>query len=273
MRSLTKDTRLCISLAARPSDIGTRFHNALYAELGLNFVYKACTTTDLPAAVAGVRALGIRGCGVSMPFKEAVIPLADELDASARAVDAVNTLVNEDGRLRAYNTDVIAVARLLDEHGVGTAGQYAVLGSGGMAKAVLAALHIAGFAPGTVVARNEGTGRALAQRYGAEWRSGLGTARPRVLVNATPVGMAGGPAEVDLPVEPDVVDAAEVVLDVVASPEPTPLVHRARARGTRVITGAEVIALQAAEQFELYTGVRPTPEQVRRASEHSRATG
>jgi shikimate dehydrogenase len=63
VRSITKDTVLCMSLAGRPSNIGTRFHNLLYAELDLDFVYKAFTTTDLAAAIAGIRALGIRGCG------------------------------------------------------------------------------------------------------------------------------------------------------------------------------------------------------------------
>ena len=70
--ALNKDTRLCISLAGRPSNIGTRFHNYLYDVLGLDFIYKAFTTTDIAAAIGGVRALGIRGCSVSMPFKQDV---------------------------------------------------------------------------------------------------------------------------------------------------------------------------------------------------------
>ena len=82
--------------------------------------------------------------------------------------------------------------------------------------------------------------------------------------------MSGGPAADDLPVEPEVVDTAETVFDVVALPALTPLVRRARARGIPVITGAEVIALQALEQFVLYTGVRPSDDQVRRAAEFSR---
>jgi shikimate dehydrogenase len=105
VRSITKDTVLCMSLAGRPSNIGTRFHNFLYAALDLDFMYKAFTTTDLPAAIAGIRALGIRGCGVSMPYKEACIELMDELDGSAAAIGSVNTIVNTGGRLRAYNTD------------------------------------------------------------------------------------------------------------------------------------------------------------------------
>src|SRR4051812_41150785 len=86
-------TRLCMSLARRPGTFGSRFHNRLYERLGLDFVYKAFTTADLPAAIGGVRALGIRGCAISMPFKEAVIPLLDRLEASAAAIDSVNTVV------------------------------------------------------------------------------------------------------------------------------------------------------------------------------------
>ena len=78
MPILNKDMTLCISLAARPSNIGTRFHNFLYDELGLNFIYKAFAPTTLEGAIAGVRGLGIRGCAVSMPYKEAVIALVDD---------------------------------------------------------------------------------------------------------------------------------------------------------------------------------------------------
>ena len=113
---LSRDTRLCISLAARPSNIGTRFHNHLYDVLGLDFIYKAFTTTDIDAAIGGVRALGIRGCSVSMPFKEAVLSLVDAVEPSARAIRSVNTIVNDDGRLTASNTDYLAVQQLIDEY-------------------------------------------------------------------------------------------------------------------------------------------------------------
>ena len=83
--------------------------------------------------------------------------------------------------------------------------------------------------------------------------------------------MSGGPAADDLPVAPEVVDTAETIMDVVALPALTPLVRRARAQAKQVITGAEVIALQAVEQFVRFTGVRPGDDQVRRASEFSRA--
>lgn len=267
--AISKDTRLCMSLSGRPSNIGTRFHNYLYDELGLDFVYKAFTTTDLPAAIAGIRALGVRGCGVSMPFKESCIEHVDIVHPSASAIDAVNTIVNEDGELHAYNTDYQAVADLLRRDGLDPGLSVAVAGSGGMAKAVVAALRDAGFDAVTVVARNAGTGAALAQTYGFTWVPDLGAARPQLLVNATPIGMPDGPESDDLPFPEDAVLAAGAVFDVVATP--TPLVRLAAAHGIPVITGAEVIALQAAEQFALYTGVRPTDEQIRRASAFSRS--
>jgi shikimate dehydrogenase len=112
---INKDTQLCMSLAARPGNFGTRFHNFLHRELGLNFIYKAFTTRDIGSAIGGIRALGIRGCAISMPFKEACIEYLDELDASAKGIMSVNTIVNTDGYLKAYNTDYTAVSKRVFE--------------------------------------------------------------------------------------------------------------------------------------------------------------
>ncbi|SEA90458.1 MULTISPECIES: shikimate 5-dehydrogenase [unclassified Mycobacterium] len=267
---LNKDTSVCISLAARPSNIGTRFHNYLYNELGLDFVYKAFTTTDIAAAIGGVRALGIRGCSVSMPFKEDVIALIDELEESARVINSVNTIVNDAGRLTACNTDYLAIARLIDEHGLDPAASLQIRGSGGMASAVAAAFRDKGFEAGTIVARNAETGGRLADRLGYRYAADA-SADADIIVNVTPIGMVGGAEADDLSFTPEVIAKAHTVFDVVALPSETPLVRAARAAGIPVITGAEVIALQAAEQFERYTGVRPTADQVAAASAFSRA--
>ena len=268
---LNKDTRLCISLAARPSNIGTRFHNHLYEQLGLDFIYKAFTTTDIAAAIGGVRALGIRGCSVSMPFKEDVIALVDEVEPSARAINSVNTIVNDDGYLRASNTDYLAVQRLIDEHGLDPSGRVLIRGSGGMASAVGAAFRDHGFTSGIVVARNGDSGQALAQRLGYEYAGEVGSLTAAVIVNVTPIGMAGAPEASDQAFPDATIASASTVFDVVALPSETPLIIAARNAGVPVVTGAEVIALQAAEQFERYTGVRPTAEQVAEASAISRA--
>lgn len=269
MPILNKDMATCISLSGRPSNIGTRFHNYLYDELGLNFLYKAYSTDDIGAAIGGVRALGIRGCSVSMPFKEAVIPLVDVMEPSARAIGSVNTIVNDDGVLTASNTDYEAIATLLDQHPVDRSHPVLVHGSGGMARAVVAAFRGSGFLDLTVLARNAAAGRAVADANGYRAVTEVPAPGHAVIVNATPLGMDGGYAD-DLAFSSAQVDAAQFVFDVVAFPSETPLIRAARAKGTPVITGAEVIALQAARQFERYTGVTPTEGQIARASAFSR---
>ncbi|ORA46025.1 shikimate 5-dehydrogenase [Mycolicibacterium celeriflavum] len=272
---LSKDTRLCISLSGRPTNIGTRFHNYLYDLLGLDFIYKACTTTDIAAAIGGVRALGIRGCSVSMPFKQDVLALVDEVEQSARSIHAVNTIVNDlsvpGGRLTASNTDYLAVQRLIAENRLAPSQSVLIHGSGGMASAVGAAFRDLGFDHGTIVARNAETGRSLADRLGFDYVADVGSRGADVLVNVTPVGMAGAPEASEKPFDDATIAKAHNVFDVVAMPSETPLIKAARIAGVAVITGAEVIALQAAEQFERYTGIRPTDEQILAASAVSRA--
>jgi shikimate dehydrogenase len=206
-----------------------------------------------------------------MPFKEDVIALVDHVQASARAIHSVNTIVNDDGVLTASNTDYLAIERLIGDHGLDPHRPVLIRGSGGMASTVGAAFRDNGFADGTIVARNSVTGRALADRLGYAWRPDIGAARAPVIVNVTPIGMAGGPEEQQNSFDDATISAADTVFDVVALPSETPLVAAARAAGKQVITGAEVIALQAAEQFERYTGVRPTSEQIAAASAISRA--
>lgn len=268
---LNKDMTLCISLSARPSNNGTRFHNFLYEELGLNWIYKAFAPTDLGQAIAGVRGLGIRGCAVSMPYKEDVIALVDRMDASAAAIDSVNTVVNDDGVLTAYNTDYSAIAQLIERNALDPKSSVLLRGSGGMAKATAAVFRDAGFSAVTIAARNEERGRALADLYDFAWIPDADGVTADVIVNITPIGMAGGAEAQSLSFDQEQIAAASVVFDVVALPAETPLVQAARAAGKTVITGAEVATLQALEQFVLYTGIRPTSEQVRAAEEFMRA--
>ena len=268
-RALASDTVLCVSLAARPSNFGTRFHNYLYNAYELNYVYKAFAPVDIAAAVLGIRGLPIRGAGVSMPYKEAVIDLIDVLEPSAAAIDSVNTIVNEAGTLHAHNTDYQAVAELLAASGFDHRWPVAVAGSGGMAKAVVAALRDTGFADVTVVARNTQTGTDLSGRYGFAYRPALADGdRFALLVNATPNGMTGDDQN-RLPFPGPVIDAALAGFDVVAKPAQTPFVRRLQQAGKPVISGDEVISRQAVAQFALYTGITPSAELVRAAARYA----
>jgi shikimate dehydrogenase len=263
-----RDTRLCMSLAARPGNFGSRFHNRLYERLGLDYVYKAFTTNDLEGAVRGIRALGVRGCAVSMPFKEAVIPLLDALAGSAAAINSVNTIVNDDGRLTGYNTDYSAVRDLLDQAAVDPALPFALRGSGGMAKAVAAALRDRGHRAGTIVARNADAGPALADEYGFNWQAEV-TNGAALLINATPIGMTGGDQDA-LAFPMSLIERCAVAVEVVALPPETPLLRAARAAGKVTVAGADVAVLQALEQFVLYTGVRPGADDVAHAAAFAR---
>lgn len=266
--SINRDTQLCMSLSGRPGNFGTRFQNFLYAALELNYVYKAFTTRDLPAAIGGIRALGIRGCAISMPFKEACIPLVDSIDASAAAIASINTIVNDNGHLRGYNTDYIAVRSLIEQHRLSPDMRLVLRGSGGMAKAVACAFRDAGFRHGHIVARNAATGRALAETCSFTWAEDASPLPADLLVNVTPIGMEGNERD-QLAFARDTVERAAAVFDVVALPPETPLITLARSLGKPVITGAEVIVLQAVEQFVLYTGVRPDAALIARAAAHA----
>jgi shikimate dehydrogenase len=268
---LNKDMQVCISLAARPTNLGTRFHNFLYDELDLNFIYKAFTTDDLEGAVRGIRALGFRGASVSMPFKEAIIPMLDDLEPSAKAIVSVNTVVNNNGVLIGSNTDFEAVLSLIRYSPIGLGSKVLVRGSGGMAKAVVAAFKEAGFENVTVTSRNKDAGSALATKYGYNFdEQALVKASSDVLVNVTPIGMKGE-NESELAFSEELISAASSVFDVVASPSETPMIAAARSQGKHLLTGAQVHALQAALQFEKYTGVKLSEEQIARAAEFSRS--
>ncbi|OOF85377.1 shikimate 5-dehydrogenase [Rodentibacter ratti] len=268
---INKDTQLCMSLSGRPGNFGTKFHNYLYEKLGLNFIYKAFTTQDIEHAVKGVRALGIRGCAVSMPFKESCMPFLDEIHPSAQAIESVNTIVNDNGFLRAYNTDYIAIVKLIEKYQLDKNARVIVQGSGGMAKAVVAAFKNSGFHDLKVYARNEKTGNYLAALYGYDYINSLENQQAEILVNVTPIGMKGGKEEADLAFPETMIDTANVAFDVVAIPAETPFIRYAESKGKQTISGAEVIVLQAVEQFELYTHQRPSDELIDEAAAFARA--
>lgn len=268
---INKDTQLCMSLAARPGNFGTRFHNYLYQKLELNFIYKAFTTQDIEHAVKGIRALGIRGCAISMPFKESCIPFIDTLSASAKAIDSVNTIVNDNGHLTAYNTDYIAVSKLIAQYQLNPQQTVVVRGSGGMAKAVIAAFKQVGFEQLTIWARNASAGQQLANLYGYQYVPSLPDIGADILVNVTPIGMYGGLEEQQLAFAEHHIQQAKVIFDVVALPANTPLINYAKSQNKLTISGAEVIVLQAVEQFELYTQQRPSEQLIAEAAAFARS--
>jgi shikimate dehydrogenase len=265
--TLDKDTRMCMSLALRPGNFGTKLHNFLYARLSLNFFYKSFTTSDLRSAVSGIRALGIRGCAISMPFKEEVMQYLDHIEPSAKRIDAVNTIVNDSGVLTGSNTDYTAIQRVFEEKSIPLDASICVAGSGGMAKAIVSALDDSGYRRVTVFARNEKTGHDLAEKYGYMWKQSLGDEEEfDVLVNASPVGMAPEPEQCPFPETR--IRHARYVVDSVANPVQTKLIKTASLQGKITVSGFEITVIQSIEQFKLYTGVTPDAEAIRAATEY-----
>jgi 3-dehydroquinate dehydratase / shikimate dehydrogenase len=229
-------------------------HNAGFAALGLNAVYVPLETRDLAELRAFAARVGLRGASVTIPFKQDIIPLIDEVDATAAAAGAVNTIAVRDGKWIGMNTDAdgfIAPLRRRLPGGI-TGLRAVVLGAGGAARGVGLALRRDG-ASVTICARRAEAARTVAHAIGAEtadWPADPGSWD--VLVNATPVGSrAAGGTPYDGRFD------GRLVYDLVYDPDPTPLMSAAAATGIETIGGIEMLVAQAERQFEIWTGQRP----------------
>lgn len=260
-------TRLC-GIIGNPVEhsLSPAMHNAAYEREGLNFAYLAFRVTDVEGAIRGARALNVRGLSVTVPHKVAVIPFLDEVDPVARAIGAVNTVVNDDGRLKGYNTDWVGFIRSLEAHLPVRGRRAVILGAGGAARAIAFGLKEKG-ADLTILNRIEEIQMAvsLAAEIGCP-HGDLGRtdaiSRADVVINATSVGMA--PLQDRTVIDPALLRPEQVVYDVVYNPLETRFLREARARGCRAIPGYEMLLLQGAAQFELWTG-RPAPVDLMRS--------
>jgi shikimate dehydrogenase len=231
-------------------------HNAAFEALGLDWAFLAF---EVPAgcvgrALNGVRALGIAGLSVTMPHKAAVADAVDELTPAAEKLGAVNCVVNERGRLIGHNTDGPGFVDALAHDGFSAAGRSCVvLGAGGAARAVISALAEAGAAQVVVVNRTTTAAHTAAALAGPIGRVGdVNAVRGAdLVVNATSVGM-DAPGE--LPLDPDLLAAHQVVADLVYLPVDTGLLKAARAVGAVAVDGVGMLTHQAARAFALWTG-------------------
>lgn len=251
---LNKDTVVCISVALRPSNFGMTLHNAAYQALGLNYLYKAFGVREIEGAISGVRALGIRGCSVSMPFKEKVISLLDSLDCTAEVIGAVNTIVNDRDQLIGYNTDVYGAKVVLEGLELSAGDSILLLGAGGVAKAVFLALKELGFK--NIILSNRTASKLdeidpKHQYLRIEWGK-HNQKQVDVVINATPIGMQ--PHDDLMPLDEQSIRRCKAVMDVVISPMESLFVKTARRLGKKVGEGYRMSLYQAAEQFRLYTG-------------------
>jgi shikimate dehydrogenase len=245
------------------------FQQAGLDELGIKETFEAWDVSpeELEEKVATFRDSGFIASCVTLPHKQAVIPLVDELTDAAEAIGAVNWIFNRDGKLVGHNTDGTGFLRALKEKaGFDPKGADAVVfGSGGAARAIIYALKNAGVARLTIANRTVEKAQALASTF-SEGRfkpTAVGISRDELsncvpyatlLVNTTSLGMAGGPAELATPVTADMISADAVGYDAVYAPPMTKFLQEVEEAGAAGAGGMTMLVFQGIEGFEMATG-------------------
>ena len=250
--------------------------NAALHAAGLDYVYAALPVRAdaLASAVRGLYDAGIAGFNVTIPFKTAIIPLMDALSEDARRIQAVNTVVVEDGRLVGHNTDVAGFLAGFAERGIALTGKNAVLiGAGGAARAALWGLLRSNISAITIGVRTAAKGAALAADFAADgavqacafddpaFARALATAD--IVVQTTPLGMTPH-TDAMPPVDMAALKDDAVLYDLIYTPAETRFLREARARGCETINGETMLVAQGAEAFHLWTGKRPDVELMKR---------
>lgn len=229
-------------------------HRAAFEALDMDWSYELLDVApeDLPGAVAGLRSPDVAGANVTIPYKQAVMDRLDMIAPEALRARAVNTIVNDEGRLGGFNTDIAAIRAALDQVGVEPESVNAViLGAGGAARAAAVALDGAHV---TFVCRHPRDADVPGKAIG--WSDPSVPALTRsadVLLNATPLGR-----HEEMPLRPAALPKSGAVIDLVYVTGGTPLVRKARSLGLPTVDGWEILLSQGATSFLMWTG-RPAP--------------
>lgn len=237
-------------------------HNAAYKALGLNLAYIAICASDIKQTIADIRKNGFRGVSITTPHKVSALKHLDRIDPAAKAIGAVNTIVNDNGTLTGYNTDGIGALKALEEITELDGKKIVLVGGGGAALAIAAALREKKVNL-IILNRTGAKAKALAEKVGAQDFGSLDklslVAKADILINATTVGMA--PVTAETPVPRQLLHPKLTVFDIVYNPKETMLLRDARERGCNIVYGYKMLLHQAAAQFQLFTG-HPAPLEV-----------
>ncbi len=256
-------------------------HNTAFAALGLGEHWRSFAFEvdpgEAPAALEAMRRAAITGLSVTMPHKAAVAALVDACSDTARRLEAVNCVLNRGGLLAGSNTDGEGfISSLARGVGFDPAGrQCVVVGAGGAARAVVLALAVSGAAGVAIVNRTPERAFEAAELAGPVGSTVTLTDRSiaeavsaaDLVVNATPVGMAGGAPADEWLVPPDLLGPGQVAADLVYAPRPTRWLGDAAAAGATVLDGLGMLVHQAAAQLALWTGAEPPVEAMWQAAE------
>ncbi len=255
---ITPDTRL-YAVAGEPigASLSPLMHNTAFKTAGMDAVYLPLETSDADGLRDTIRRLGIRGLSITMPLKEAVLPLLAHRDASVDHMAACNTLLHQpDGSLAGFNTDMQGIIGPLQRRTALQGKHVLILGAGGAARAAVFGLRDAGVEV-SLLNRTPERAQILAHEAGAQVmpREALHTTRFDILINSTPYGMRG--KDIDPPITAEEMDC-DLFFDLVYNPVETPLMRMAASKGIATIPGIEMFVAQGVRQFELWTG-QPAP--------------
>ena len=276
MRLISGRTRIC-GIIGDPIEhtMSPVMHNTAFKDKGVDYVYLAFRVKkeELGKAIEGMRALNMRGLNITIPHKVAVIQFLDELDHLADKIGAVNTIVNDDGVLKGYNTDATGFLHALRERGVEPEGKSVViLGAGGASRAISFILAERGSSL-VILNRTWDKAKICADRISETFqrkatalklnRENLAAALSQadILVNATSIGMS--PNINETPVTSNLLKSGLVVFDIVYNPIKTRLRREAEAAGATVISGLDMLVWQGALAFEKWTGLKAPVELMR----------
>ena len=253
-------------------------HNRAFEMLGLNMRYAAFDVEPVRVeeAVAGIRGLGLRGVNVTIPHKVSVMAHLDEIDEEARFIGAVNTIVNENGRLIGYNTDGRGYVRsLVEETGVVLAEQSALmLGAGGAARGVAFALLASGLSTLVIANRTRAKAEELVHDLGRMYQdatltaisteqAGEALAKATLLVQTTSIGMH--PHTEESPLDAKHLHDRLLVSDLIYNPLDTKLLRDAAKAGARTHRGVGMFIYQGALSFEYWTKQEAPVQEMRAA--------
>ncbi len=229
-------------------------HNRAFAVTHRNAVYLAFETKDIRGCVRGMKALGIKGLSVTIPHKSSVIPLLDEVDPLAERIGAVNTIVNQNGRLRGYNTDALGALKALEAKTALPGKRCLVVGAGGAARAIAFILKEQGVRL-TITNRTRSRGEDLAGAIGCPFvpMDRMESLAPEILVHTTSLGMH--PHTNRSAVPGTYLREGMVVMDIVYNPLKTRLLTMAEEAGCITVNGLGMFIGQGTEQFRLWTGL------------------
>lgn len=237
-------------------------HNAAFENLGLDYCYVPFLVLpdDLPYAVKSIRALNLRGVNITIPHKEKVIPLLDEIKEEASIIGAVNTIVNTNGKLTGYNTDGIGFIQSLTEKNISVEGKdILIIGAGGAARSVgyyinqkAKSLAISGRTQYKVENLVKDLNRFNKNKNVISLKNVTHIEKYYMIINTTPLGLKDNDP---LPLDTDLLRKDQIVYDLIY--KKTPLIQKATEKGCLTIDGLEMLIWQGAISFELWTGRRP----------------